>query len=172
MENNMTESCPAVVTFGAGSFWDAEAAFRHARGVLVTVVGFMGGTTDSPTYEEVSSGETGHSEVVMVAYDPGQVSFRDLLAVFFSYHNPCERSQGDYKGARYEPVIFCHDKKDKEQAEDYIRELHRSGHCPGGIVTRISPAMTFYPAEEYPQQYYEKVAGCYPVLHTGDLGED
>jgi methionine-S-sulfoxide reductase len=172
MGNEETGRITCIATFCAGSFWDTESAFRHISGVVATSVGFMGGTVTAPTYGEVSTGKTGHSEVVMIAYDPDIISYRELLSIFFRSSDPCSRQQGEYKGTQYEPVIFYHNDPDKQLAEEYIRELRHRGHCPDGVVTRTAPASTFYRADECHQQFYEKMGGCYPVLHTGDPGSN
>jgi peptide-methionine (S)-S-oxide reductase len=161
-----------IATFCAGSFWDTETVFRHVSGVVATSVGFMGGTVTEPTYEEVSTGTTGHSEVVMVAYNQGMISYREILGIFFNSHDPCRRQQGEYAGVRYEPVIYCHSDQDRQLAREFISELQHKGRCPEGIVTRTAPASAFYRAEECHQQFYEKMANCYPALHTRDQGGD
>jgi len=172
MEDEETEKISRIATFCAGSFWDLEPAFRHLSGVVATSVGFMGGTVPAPTYGEVCTGKTGHSEVVMIAYDPGRISYRKLLDIFFNSSDPCSWQQGEYEGTQYEPVIFCHDDHDKQLAEEYIRELRQKGRCPEGVVTRTAPSSTFYRADECHQQFYEKMGCCYPVLHTGDHGSE
>jgi peptide-methionine (S)-S-oxide reductase len=161
-----------IATFCAGSFWDIEPVFRHVSGVIATSVGFMGGTVPAPAYEEVSTGTTGHSEVVMVAYNPAVISYREILGIFFKSHDPCTRQQGEYSGVQYEPVIYCHSDEDRQLAREYISELQHKGLCPEGIVTRIAPASAFYRAEECHQQFYEKMANCYPALHTRVPGSD
>jgi peptide-methionine (S)-S-oxide reductase len=172
MEHEDTEEITGIATYCAGSFWDMESVFRHVRGVVATSVGFMGGPVPGPTYDEVCSGKTGHSEVVMIAYNPATISFRETLEIFFRSHNPCERQQGEYAGTQYEPVIFYHSDRERQIAEDYIRELSLKGYCPDEIVTRVVPASVFYRAEECHQQFYEKMGGCYPVLHTCDPDSD
>ncbi|MEI7434680.1 MAG: peptide-methionine (S)-S-oxide reductase MsrA [Methanomicrobiales archaeon] len=172
MDSEETEKITRIATFCAGSFWDTESAFRHVKGVVATSVGFMGGTVTAPTYEEVCTGQTGHSEVVMIAYDPGCISYQELLDIFFRSHDPCRRQQGEYSGTQYEPVIFVHTGQDTQLAEEYMRELRQSGRCKDSVMTRVTPASTFYRADECHQQFYEKMAGCYPVLHTGDPGSD
>lgn len=172
MGDEEAEKITCIATFCAGSFWDIEAAFRHVRGVVATTVGFMGGTGASPTYEDVSTGTTGHSEVVMIAYDPGTVSYREILGIFFASHDPCRDQQGEYEGLQYGPVIFYHNDQDKLCAEEYISELRHAGRCPEGTVTRIAPASMFYPADECHQQFYEKMGACYPVMHAGSPGRD
>jgi peptide-methionine (S)-S-oxide reductase len=165
-----TEGITCIATFCAGSFWDIESEFRHVSGVIATSVGFMGGTVTAPTYGKVCTGKTGHSEVVMIAYDPGRISYRELLGIYFSSSDPCSRQQGEYAGTQYEPVIFYHSDRDKQLAEECINKLRNAGRCPDGIVTRTAPASAFFWAEECHQQFYEKMGGCYPVLHTGDPG--
>ncbi len=153
-------------------FWDIESVFRHVSGVVATSVGFMGGTVAAPTYEEVCTGKTGYSEVVMIAYDPGRISYRELLGIYFSSSNPCSRQQGEYAGTQYEPVIFYQCGQDKQLAAEYIRELTQNGRCGKGVITQVVPASAFYRADECHQQFYEKMGVCYPVLHTGDQGNN
>jgi len=169
MGNDTSEKIPSTATFCAGSFWDMEAVFRHVDGIIATSVGFMGGTATAPDYEEVCTGKTGHSEVVMLAYYPAGISYRGLLEIFFRSHNPCKKEQGYYTGSQYDPVVFCHGERDMRQAEEYIRELLHRGVCPEGVVTRISPASAFYRADECHQHFYEKMGTCYPVLQSGNL---
>jgi peptide-methionine (S)-S-oxide reductase len=171
MDNEEPEKITRIATFCAGSFWDIESAFRHVNGVVATSVGYMGGTAASPTYDEVCTGKTGHSEVVMIAYEPGRITFRELLGIFFRSHDPGRRQQGEYSGSQYEPVIFCQNNQDRQLAEEYIRELLQSGRYTEGIITRVAPASTFYKADECHQQFYEKMGRCYPVLFTGDPGQ-
>jgi peptide-methionine (S)-S-oxide reductase len=161
-----------IATFCAGSFWDIEPVFRHVSGVIATSVGFMGGTVPSPAYEEVCTGTTGHSEVVMVAYNPSMISYREILGIFFNSHDPCAREQGEYAGVQYEPVIYCHSEQDRQQAREYVSKLQHQGRCPREIVTRIVPSSEFYRAEECHQQFYEKMGNCYPALHTRDRVEN
>ena len=172
MGDEGTERITCIATFCAGSFWDAEAAFRNVTGIVATTVGFMGGTVAVPTYGEVSTGTTGHSEVVMIAYDPGTISYREILGIFFDSIDPCRKQQEQYEGTQYIPVIFYHNDQDKQCAEEYIRELRHAGRCPDGIATQIAPASTFYRADECHQQFYEKMGVCYPVLHAGDPGSN
>jgi len=167
MEDREIERKTLVATLCAGSFWDTEAVFRHIQGVITTSVGFMGGTVTAPTYEEVSTGKTGHSEVVMIAYDPDIITYRELLNFFFNSHDPCTKQQGVYAGSQYDPVIFYHNENDKHLAEQYMQELCRAGRCHSGIITRTVPASTFYRADECHQQFYEKMGSCYTALNTG-----
>jgi len=136
-------------TFGAGCFWGVEDAFRHVKGVTSTAVGYEGGTLSNPTYQDVCSGVTGHTEVVEVTYDPAQVSYDDLLDTFWEIHNPTER----YK-AQYKSVIFYHTPAQRMAALAALEKQSKvAGH---NLATEILPAATFYRAEEYHQQYYEK----------------
>lgn len=144
-------------TFGAGCFWGVEAAFRELKGVVSTSVGYMGGTLENPTYEDVCTDKTGHAEVVEVLYDPAQVSYEDLLEVFWKIHDPTTLNrQGPDRGTQYRSVIFYHT-PDQEAATRASKErLQQSGRFKRDIVTQIEPAPWFWRAEEYHQQYYEK----------------
>ncbi len=140
-------------TFGAGCFWGVEAAFRKMKGVKSTAAGYMGGTTQSPTYEAVCTDTTGHAEVVQVEFDPAEVSYDDLLSVFWKSHNPTELNrQGPDVGTQYRSAIFYHAEEQKKIAENSKAALQ----YPKPVVTEISPAGTFYKAEDYHQQYLEK----------------
>jgi peptide-methionine (S)-S-oxide reductase len=142
-------------TFGAGCFWGVEASFRQVEGVTKTAVGYEGGTLDRPTYEDVCSHTTGHAEVVQVTYDPERVSYDELLDVFWQEHNPTQLNrQGWDVGDQYRSVVFFHDEEQRAAAEasrDREQPRHRKP-----IVTQIIPAETFWPAEDYHQQYLEK----------------
>ena len=151
-------------TFGAGCFWGVEAAFRRVPGVLATAVGYMGGKTKNPTYEDVCSDETGHAEVVEVSYDPGRVSYEDLLHVFWTNHDPTTLNrQGPDVGRQYRSAIFYHSPEQQAAASSSKEELQTSGRYRKPIVTEITPAAEFYRAEEYHQQYLEKrgLASCH-----------
>jgi peptide-methionine (S)-S-oxide reductase len=144
-------------TFGAGCFWGVEAAFRQVDGVTGTEVGYAGGHTENPSYEDVCSHTTGHAEVVQVTYDPDQVSYEELLDVFWAKHDPTQLNrQGWDIGDQYRSVIFFHDEEQREAAERSKAQLDASGKYRKPIVTKIEPAPTFYPAEEYHQRYLEK----------------
>jgi len=151
-------------TFGAGCFWGVEAAFRSIKGVLDTAVGYEGGTLENPTYKDVCTNTTGHAEVVEVTYDPEQVSYEELLNVFWENHNPTTRNrQGPDVGTQYRSAIFFHSPEQETIARASKERLDRSGRFPAPIVTEITPASTFYRAEEYHQQYLEKrgLAHCH-----------
>jgi peptide-methionine (S)-S-oxide reductase len=144
-------------TFGAGCFWGVEAAFREVKGVLSTAVGYMGGKLSSPSYQDVCTDETGHAEVVQVEFDPAQVSYDDLLSVFWENHDPTTLNrQGPDVGTQYRSAIFFHNAEQKAAAEASKEALARSGRYRRPVVTEIVPAPEFWRAEEYHQQYLEK----------------
>jgi peptide-methionine (S)-S-oxide reductase len=152
-------------TFGAGCFWGVEAAFRQLDGVTATRVGYSGGHLDNPTYEDVCSHTTGHAEVVEVTYDPSEISYDDLLAVFLRKHDPTQLNrQGWDIGDNYRSAIFVHDEEQRAAAEA-SKEAERANHRKP-VVTQIEPAQTFYEAEDYHQQYLEKRgrSSCTPRL--------
>lgn len=153
-----------IATFGAGCFWGVEAAYRQIPGVLSTRVGYLGGTMENPTYKDVCSGRTGHAEVVEVTYDPKRLTYDDLLTVFWENHDPTTLNrQGPDVGVQYRSAIFYHDAEQKAAAEASKAERDRSGRYRRPIVTEITPASTFYEAEDYHQQYLEKrgLASCH-----------
>ena len=144
-------------TFGAGCFWGVEATFRQTPGVIDAAVGYAGGTTANPTYREVCSDRTGHAEVVQVEYDPEQVSYDRLLDVFWANHDPTTLNrQGPDVGSQYRSAIFFHTPEQEAAARASKERLDASGRFRRPIVTEITPAPTFYRAEEYHQQYLEK----------------
>jgi peptide-methionine (S)-S-oxide reductase len=150
-------------TFGAGCFWGVEAAFRQLEGVKNTAVGYAGGTTENPTYQEVCSGTTHHVEVVQVEFDPAQISYNQLLDTFWESHNPTHLNrQGPDFGEQYRTVIFYHSPEQKAAAEASKAALEQSGKYNKPIATKIEPAPTFWMAEDYHQQYLEKrgMASC------------
>jgi peptide-methionine (S)-S-oxide reductase len=144
-------------TFGAGCFWGVEEIFRNQKGVSSTAVGYAGGTKENPTYEDVCSDATGHAEVVEVAFDPAQISYDELLDVFWSNHNPTTLNrQGPDVGRQYRSVIFYHSPEQKAAAEASREKIDQSGKFKRPVVTQIEPAPKFYRAEEYHQRYLEK----------------
>lgn len=144
-------------TFGAGCFWGVEETFRTLKGVISTAVGYSGGTKENPTYEDVCTDRTGHAEVVEIEFDPSQISYQQLLDVFFSNHNPTTLNrQGPDAGSQYRSAIFYHSPEQKAAAEEAKDRLQKSGKFPRPIVTTIEPASTFWRAEEYHQQYLKK----------------
>ncbi len=147
----------ATATFAAGCFWGVEAAFRRVSGVVDAKVGYTGGHTDEPTYEQVCSKTTGHAEAVEVQFDPAKISYDGLLQVFWNCHDPTQLNrQGPDVGDQYRSSIFYHDEAQRVAAEASTRALEESGRFARPIVTEITPAGPFWPAEEYHQRYLEK----------------
>ncbi len=144
-------------TFGAGCFWHVEDLLSKTKGVKSTTVGYTGGQLTNPTYEEVCTDRTGHAEAVEVEYDPNEISFEELLDVFWNNHNPTTLNrQGPDVGIQYRSAIFYHTDEQKEIAEKSKQNLEKSGKFENPIVTQIVPAPTFYKAEEYHQKYFKK----------------
>jgi peptide-methionine (S)-S-oxide reductase len=144
-------------TFGAGCFWGVEETFRKIPGVIQTTVGYTGGSKENPTYEDVCTDRTGHAEVVDIDFDPSKVSYKKLLQVFFENHNPTTlNQQGPDRGTQYRSVVFYHSEEQKEQAEQMKKELDQSNVFSKPIVTEITKATAYYPAEEYHQRYLQK----------------
>ena len=142
-------------TFGAGCFWGVESEFRQIRGVVDTAVGYLGGTLENPTYEDVCRGSTGHAEVVQVEFDPAKVSYERLLDVFWQIHDPTTLNrQGPDKGSQYRSAIFTY--TDEQTLAAQASKQAEAAHFPRPIVTEITPASTFHRAEEYHQRYDEK----------------
>lgn len=142
-------------TFGAGCFWGVEAAFQKVKGVTKTIVGYMGGSVKNPTYEQVCTDKTGHAEVIQIEYDDSQVTYGELLEKFWEIHDPTQLNrQGPDVGKQYRSVIFFHDDKQKKQALQ--SKLEKQKNFDKEISTEITPAVEFYPAEEYHQKYLEK----------------
>ena len=143
-------------TFGAGCFWGVEAAFRKLDGVTAAAVGYTGGTTRDPTYEEVCGGQTGHAEVVRLDYDPARVSYDDLLDLFWAIHDPTTLNrQGPDVGSQYRSAIYFHDAEQEAQAGASLNRLRQSERHSRDIVTEITLTPDFYRAEDYHQQYFE-----------------
>jgi peptide-methionine (S)-S-oxide reductase len=143
--------------FGAGCFWGVEAEFRKKEGVFKTSVGYSGGTTQNPTYQDVCSNRTGHAEVVQVEYDPEIISYKELLNTFWSIHNPTMLNrQGPDVGSQYRSVILYMNESQKNEALASLNELEQQKKFKNPIVTEIVPAEEYYEAEQYHQQYFEK----------------
>ncbi len=154
----------ALATFAAGCFWGVEATFRQLPGVISTRVGYTGGQSANPTYKEVCTNRTGHAEAVEVEYDPAKLSYDKLLEVFWENHDPTQLNrQGPDWGTQYRSAIFFHSSEQEAAAKESKEELEKSGRSRKPIVTQIVPAVTFYEAEDYHQQYLEKrgLASCH-----------
>ena len=149
----MTETA----TFAAGCFWGVEVTFRNVDGVIDAKVGYTGGHTDTPSYKEVCTDTTGHAEAVEVIFDPERISYEKLLQVFWETHDPTQVDrQGPDHGTQYRTAIFYHSPEQRETAERSKAALDASGRLPRPVATEITPATTFWPAEEYHQRYLEK----------------
>ena len=154
----------STATFAAGCFWGVEATFRQIPGVTSTRVGYTGGELKNPTYKDVCTNRTGHAESVEVDYDPAQVSYDDLLQVFWENHDPTQLNrQGPDFGTQYRSAIFYHSPEQEQAARKSKEELEKSHRFSRPIMTQIVPAVTFYEAEDYHQQYLEKrgLASCH-----------
>jgi peptide-methionine (S)-S-oxide reductase len=150
----------ALATFGAGCFWHVEDEFRRLPGVTSTRVGYMGGTLQNPTYQDVCSHTTNHAEVVQVTYDPERLSYDDLLRLFWDIHDPTQLNrQGPDVGSQYRSVIFAHTPEQETRARASLEREAASPRHSRPIVTAIEPAAPFWPAEEYHQQYLAKRRG-------------
>lgn len=157
-----------TATLGTGCFWCTEAIFQQLKGVHKVESGYSGGHVDNPSYKEVCEGTTGHAEVVQVIYDPAQLTFDELLEVFWQTHDPTTLNrQGNDVGPQYRSVVFYHNEEQKKKAEEYKAKLNESKAFDNPIVTEISPASKFYVAENYHQDYYSQNGSapyCYYVI--------
>jgi peptide-methionine (S)-S-oxide reductase len=150
------EQAHETATLGGGCFWCLEAVYKDLKGVQSVVSGYAGGEVESPTYEQVCGGRTGHAEVVQITYDPNVVAFRDLLDVFFTIHDPTTKDrQGGDVGPQYRSVILYHDAAQRAAAEQAIADLEARRVWRAPLVTELAPLETFYPAEAYHQDYFE-----------------
>jgi len=146
-----------TAVFGGGCFWCLEAVFQRLPGVKSVESGYMGGRVENPTYKQVCTGTTGHAEVVRVTFDPSQISYRDLLEVFFAIHDPTTRDrQGNDVGTQYRSAIFYNSDEQRREAEKVVAELTAAGEFPAPIVTAVEPATTFFVAEDYHQNYFNE----------------
>lgn len=144
-----------IATFGNGCFWCTEAIFQDLKGVSKVESGYMGGHTENPTYKEVCEGDTGHAEVLQITYDPGVITYDELLEVFWKTHDPTTLNrQGNDVGTQYRSAVFFHNEEQQTLATSYKTALGESGAWSDPIVTEITPAATFYPAEDYHQDYF------------------
>ena len=155
-------------TFAGGCFWCTQPAFDKLKGVISTTVGYTGGTKENPTYEEVCSGKTGHAEALEITYDPQQVSFTELLEIFWKNIDPTKLNQQFFDvGTQYRTSIFYHTEEQKKTAQDSKSKLEKSGKFDQPIVTEIVPASAFYKAEDYHQKYYQKCPLQYKSYKIG-----
>jgi peptide-methionine (S)-S-oxide reductase len=155
--NQSDAGAKEVATLGGGCFWCTEAVFSELKGVEKVESGYAGGSRPNPSYEEVCSGTTGHAEAVQITYDPKVISYKELLQIFLTVHDPTTLNrQGADVGTQYRSVIFYHDQGQKETAEQVIKETRDTGMWGKPIVTELSPFTAFYKAEDYHQEYYKK----------------
>jgi peptide-methionine (S)-S-oxide reductase len=153
MENNYKGD--AVITLGGGCFWCTEALFQRLDGVDTVISGYMGGSVKNPTYREVCTGQTGHAEVIQVYYNPEKVALSEILEVFFTTHDPTTLNrQGADSGTQYRSVVFYENEEQKALAKRTIEEIDQAKVFPNKVVTEVSPASVFYPAEDYHQNYF------------------
>jgi peptide-methionine (S)-S-oxide reductase len=146
-----------LATFAGGCFWCLEAVFERLKGVDRVASGYLGGRVPNPTYQAVCSGATGHAEAIQISFDPAVISYRKLLELFFAFHDPTTLNrQGPDIGTQYRSAIFAHSAEQEAEARSLIRELDEAGGLGAPIVTRVEAASTFYPAEDYHQQYYQR----------------
>ncbi len=146
-----------TATLAGDCFWCVEAVFREVEGVLNVVSGYTGGKTVNPTYEQVSTGETGHAEAVQITFDMARISYREILEIFFSVHDPTTKNrQGADVGTQYRSAIFYHNEQQKAIAEELIGELNKAQLWKKPIVTQSAPLDKFYPAEDYHQEYFSR----------------
>jgi peptide-methionine (S)-S-oxide reductase len=163
----MTPIKDNIAVFGGGCFWCTEAVFKMLRGVSSVEPGYAGGHTENPTYAQVSNGDTGHAEVIKIEYDPAQVSYRDLLTVFFATHDATEvNRQGNDVGTQYRSIILYAGEEQKKEAEAFITELNASSKEGAPIATEVAPFTKFYPAEQEHVDYYarNKQAGYCQII--------
>ena len=164
-ENNLQKA-----TFAAGCFWGVEEVFRKLKGVKSTMVGYTGGKFENPSYEDVCTDETGHAEAIQVQYDPNEISYEQLLKVFWSVHDPTTKDrQGPDIGSQYRSMISYHTSEQETLAKKIKEELERSGKFKSKIVTEIVPTSSFYKAEEYHQKYYQKRGGGSCYVQTNEV---
>ena len=146
-----------VTTLGGGCFWCTEAVFSQLKGVEEIEPGYSGGNVENPSYEQVSTGKTGHAEVAQITFDPAVISFKEILQIFFSTHDPTSLNrQGADIGTQYRSAIFYHDDGQKAIAEQMIKELSDEGAFDAPIVTQVEPSKAFYKAEDYHREYYKR----------------
>ncbi len=149
-------SNPASATLAGGCFWCIESAFNQVQGIELATSGYAGGEVDSPTYEQVCKGDTGHAEVVRLTYYPDQISYREILEIFFALHDPTQLNrQGNDVGTQYRSAIFYHDDEQKAEAEKIIAEITEEQIWPNPVVTEVTPLNNYFAAEDYHQSYFK-----------------
>jgi peptide-methionine (S)-S-oxide reductase len=167
--NADTNDSNETITLAAGCFWCTEAVMQRVEGVKSAVSGYMGGHVENPSYRQVVTGETGHAEVAQISFDPSVISIDEILEIFWLMHDPTSlNKQGADSGTQYRSAVFYHSDSQKAAVEQAIAALDKSGKYDRPIVTEVSPKETFYPAEDYHQEYYDlnKQAGyCMYVIH-------
>ncbi|MEC9489256.1 MAG: peptide-methionine (S)-S-oxide reductase MsrA [Halanaerobium sp.] len=157
MENTQQSKRLAVATLAGGCFWCMEAVFTELKGIKKVQPGYTGGSLPRPTYEEVCTGNTGHAEAIQITYDPRDISFQELLQVFFTVHDPTTLNrQGQDIGTQYRSAVFYHDEEQKEMAQQVIAQIDSSGLWNEPIVTEVTPLQEFFPAEDYHKDYFAK----------------
>ena len=155
--HSMSDNKKDTATFAAGCFWCVEAQFQQLTGVDTVVSGYLDGHVPNPTYKEVCTGTTGHAEACNITYDPSIISYDELLAAFFTAHDPTQLNrQGNDVGTQYRSGVYYHNEEQKEKAEYYIKKLNEEKAYPSAIVTEVRPYSTFYVAEDYHQNYYNQ----------------
>lgn len=158
-----------MATLAGGCFWGVEELIRSLPGVLATQVGYTGGRVPRPTYERVSTGATGHAEAIQIKFDPNLIPYMDILRYFFRLHDPTTMNrQGNDRGTQYRSAIFFHSQAQQAQAEQVRQEVDASGKWPNPVVTEITPAGEFFPAEDYHQKYLLKNPGGYTCHYVRD----
>lgn len=146
-----------IATFGGGCFWCLEAIYNELKGIIKVESGYAGGTVPNPTYEQVCTGTTGHAEVIQITYDPKVITFKEILNIFFTMHDPTTLNrQGNDVGTQYRSIILYHNQNQKQIAEQVIKENTQARIWNNSIVTQLEPYQTFYKAENYHQEYYKK----------------
>ncbi|MGA7617306.1 MAG: peptide-methionine (S)-S-oxide reductase MsrA [Thermoanaerobaculia bacterium] len=165
----MPENGFETATLAGGCFWGVEELIRKLGGVVRTSVGYTGGTLEKPRYEDVKSGRTGHAESVEIVFDPSRISYEEILRFFFRLHDPTTPNrQGNDIGTQYRSIIFYHDEAQRETAERVRSEVDQSGKWRRPVVTEIVPTTTFWPAEEYHQDYLQKYPNGYTCHYVRD----
>ena len=151
-----------TATLAGGCFWGVEELIRKMPGVIETTVGYAGGTLANPRYEDVKTGSTGHAETVEIVFDPDRISYEEILRFFFRFHDPTTKNrQGNDVGTQYRSAIFYHDDAQRETAARVVKEVDASKKWPRPVVTEIVPAPKFWPAEEYHQDYLQRIPWGY-----------